>query len=306
MGLTSVVYEATGASDTVKSQTLPPGTSTSPAAAVDVEVVIVFNIMLIYDSNDITVANLTGGNLNIGGMQLSSGGEAETPAAAFTLRDIPDFNGQLEHTQCVQIWSDAADSSKPISTCERGIRNWYSTILPDRHFWTGENGANRFTVSYRNAIVGTCPTFRGRNERTCPLRLRLDPFDTDTAEYLYFVYTMDELAVINPSASRWMPLADVQLEDIALDDLTQRPRIAALGDDTRLAPGECLIFNRPADDEATAPASPDHLADDCFAVGQSIFTVGKFWGGAFSVGGTSERSCPPAQRGQRVICMVPR
>lgn len=308
LGLTTVVYETTGASDTVKSQTLPPGTSANPAAAVDVEVVIVFNIMLIYDNNDITVANLTGGNLNLGSMQLSSGGEAETTPAAFSLRDIPDFNGQLEHTQCVQIWADAADSSKPISTCERGIRNWYSTILPDRHFWTGDNGANMFAVSYRNAIVGTCPTSRGRNERTCRLRLRLDPLDTDTAEYLYFVYTMDELAVMNPSPSRWMELGDIQLEDIALNDMTQLPRIAALGNDTRLAPGECLIFNAPADDEATAPASAptDHLADDCFSVGQNLFTVGRFWGSSFSVRGTSERSCPPAQRGQRVICMIPR
>lgn len=313
LGTQTVIYEEAGQSDTVRSQTLAAGTSINAGATLDVEVGVVFNVLLIYDENDITVVNLTGGNLNFGGMELSSGGEGEIPQTAFTLREIPNFGGQLEHTQCVQIWSDAADSSKPMSACERGVRNWFSTILPERHFWTGDNGANRFIVSYRNTVVGTCPTFRGRNERTCPLRLRLDAADTDTAEYLYFIYTTDELAILNPSVSRWMPLENVQVEDHSLDDLAQLPRIAALGDDTRLAPGECLLFDAPADEatssdseSATPPASVDHLNEDCFSVGQATFTVGKFWGGTFSVRGTSERTCPPALPRQRVICMIPR
>lgn len=313
LGAQTVVYAEAGQSDTISTQTLAAGTSVNTGSTVDVEVVIVSNVLLIYDSNDITVVNLTGGNLNFGSMQLSSGGEADIPPTAFILRDIPNFGGQLEHAQCVQIWSDAADSSKPVPACERGVRNWFSTILPERHFWTGANGADRFTVSYRNAVVGTCPTFRGRNERTCPLRVRLDASDTDTAEYLYFVYTTNELAVLNPSASRWMPLDNVQIENHNLDDLAQLPRIAALGDDTRLAPGECLLFSAPIEEEATSDAESatptavtDHLSEECFSVGQATFTVSRFWGGAFPVRGTSERTCPPAQRGQRVICMIPR
>lgn len=308
LGVPTVVYEESGQSDTVRTQSVQAGMVVNPATAIDVEVLVVFNFSLIYDNNDITIANLTGETVRIGNMRFSSGGEGDIPQTAFMLRDMNGFGGQLEHRQCAQIWSDAADSAKPVATCERGVRNWFSTILPERHFWTGGNGADTFTVSLSDTLVGSCPVARRNgNERSCPLRVRFDPGDTDTAEYVYLVYTTRKLAVVNRSASRWMLLDNVEVGNRLLDDTSQLPRIAALGEhETRLAPDECLLFSAPPSNDGTAEAETDELAEDCFSVGQTTFTVEAFWRNAFTVQGANSYTCPAAQPDQPVICLVPR
>jgi hypothetical protein len=306
LGPQTSVYRLDQAHNTVIGQTPPADASAEPLSEVGIEVVIQTNIEIVYDNNDITVINLTGTTLNGGRMRFEAIDSGLPSPPAFSFNEVADLRVSVDDDQCLQFWSISEGMGQPADGCARGLDGWFASILTERHFWTRASEAATFRFWYGDQPVGDCPTMRDlRGKQRCPMRLALDPDEGDTAEYLYFVYSADQLIVKNASARRWMAVDGVTFGGIDLGDFARIPRETFVGSERRLAPGECILLT--AASISTGEPIQDDLSVECFVIARGeLSDVDLFWRRGFALGDAASCPPPPATNAARSICLVPR
>jgi hypothetical protein len=287
--------------NTIAGQSIPAGGAVAAGTAIDVTVLRSANTVLIYDDNDLTVVNRTGGELNLAGLTFTTldGNPAQLAGAR--------WSGGLRQDQCVQVWSVGRNGPKGLDECS-AIQNWLVTNNPAEHFWTGGGGTTQFAVLQNGVQRAACPI---ANPGRCEFYLAAGAAD-DATPFVYFAYTPDRLAIINTSSDQWMVLAGFTVVNyfamaegagVPVGDPTLYPRSSSeIGTVQRLAPGQCILYT----DSAIVVDSPPQPCDVIarLDIGSSVI----FWGADFGLRGSDgqERSCPVATPERLTICVMPR
>ncbi len=287
----------------VSIQSIAPGSQVAPGDRVAVMVLRAPNALLLYDDNDLTLVNQAGGALDLTGIRFQS--VDGSPASLAATR----WASSLRDGQCVQVWAIGRNGPKGLDECST-IQNWLVTNNTGEHFWTGAGGVTRFSIIQDSVERAVCPV---ANPGRCEFYLSGGGAAGDTAEYVYFAYTTDRLAVINTSTDQWLPLegflvrnnfapplgAAVNLADPSLFGAN----ISPVASTRLLAPGQCIFFTNgsPAEDEPPQPCDVVARLD----IGASVI----FWGAAFDVESLTDdlpHSCPAATEGRLTLCIMPR
>ena len=294
---------AEGAADSsaIVDQSIMPGTEVQAGSTVDVTVQRANNMLLLYDDNDITLVNQSGGPLSLGTISFASSNTR--------------FNGgrwgaTIEANECAQLWSVGRTGPKALDQCT-AISRWLTTNRTGEHFWTTPNADATFTVSQDGVQRATCNKAQpGGGVQSCPLFLAAGSASESTT-YVFLAYTTTNTTIINNTSDKWMPLDGVQLR---LPDGGLRPLVpeiqwfdnadALVGNIYRLAPGQCQVRT-----SASGVDSPPLQA--CDEIGRiTAPDDGPFaWNFGFEVIGTTGRepaTCPPATEGRMTLCIVPR
>ena len=296
------------APNSVVSQSLEPGVSAAYGTPIDVTLVQPSNARLVYDDNDLTLINLTDQPLNIADVVFASTEGATTsyaPAVAV-----------LGNQECMQMWSIARSGGpKEVAGCTDF--QWRSTQIKEFHFWTQANGVVRFTVTQsgvQRTVCEAAPVGSQDSPLTCEFYLAGGGAANDVAPFLYFAYTPDAVALINATDSQWMltnettlynfnpalttPGAGLKMGDPEL--LREEFRVA-LGDVTRLAPGQCIVLT--TSDAAQTP-------QDCDVIAQRALSPDvAFWAAPFEIESVTQGeryTCPAATANKLTRCIIPR
>ncbi len=288
------------AQNTVKSQSVAAGQTAASGSAVDVTVLRSPNVALVYDDNDLTLVNKTGGDLDLSGIIFNSldGNPAQFAASR--------WSGSVRAGQCVQMWSIGRNGPKGLDECS-AIQNWLVTKNGAEHFWTGEGSTTHFAVTQNGIQRGQCAVANpGRCEFYVP-----GGASGDTTDYVYFAYGSHNIAIINQSTDRWMTLSGFTVYN---NFTPQKGLPIPLGDSTlygfknpvaragQLAPGQCVLFTDGSPDSSTPP-------QPCDVVARLDLNPGVvFWGTAFDMQGSNAQrhSCPAATVGSLTLCVMPR
>lgn len=296
------------AENTIGAQSVAPGTTVDAGTAVDITVLRTPNARLIYDDNDITLVNLTGQAIDISGLRFvtTEGGNASFDASR--------WSGELRANQCVQLWSLNRNGPKGLPECQ-AIQNWLTTTNQGSHFWTQTSGARTFEVRQSGSTLTACPaaTTAAQNAPlTCEFYVAAGGMG-DVAEFVYFAYTLDAFAAINPTNDSWLRLnratitapqtaqgpfaAPFRLTDASL--FGNPDIVAEFG---RLAPQQCLFLFDEAHPEAVPPQPCDVIASLAVPAGQL------FWHNDFELDSRDGKTfkCTAAVEGKRTICIMPR
>jgi len=289
--------------NTIGSQSIPAGQSVARGTAVDVTMLRSSNTLLLYDDNDLTMVNQSGGTMPLDGIVFRSmGGSQESFFTATRWR------GALDSDDCAQIWSISRGEPKNLPECPSNIF-WLSTRFEEAHFWTGAYGATQFKVEQNGIERAVCPV---ANPGRCEFFLAGGGSGADATNFVYFAYTPDQLIVRNPTEDRWMPLNGVQIVNNAPpvagstfafgspDVFGSQPVVGRID---RLAPGQCLLYTGSATVSDTLPQPCDMVAR--LDLDPSV----NFWAQAFGVDSASDdqqHTCPAATPGKLTICVMPR
>lgn len=284
----------------IKAQSVAAGELTAQGSAIDVTVLRSPNVALVYDDNDLTLVNKTGGDLDLSGIIFNTldGNPAQFAAARWA--------GSVRKDQCTQIWSVGRNGPKGLDECST-IQNWLVTQSGSEHFWTGAGGTTRFAVTQNGIQRGQCAVANpGRCEFYVP-----GGASGDVTEYVYFAYGTHNLAIINQSSDRWMTLSGftvfnnftaqkgltVPLGDASLYVVTNP--VARVG---QLAPGQCVLFTDSSAEGNTPPQPCDVVAR--LDINPTVI----FWGAAFDMEGSDgqRHSCPAATVDKLTLCLMPR
>lgn len=293
--------------NTVADQSFPAGDTVAHGATVDIAVWSAANITLIYDDNDLTMINRTGGNLNLGNISFNS----LDGSRRFTANN---WRANMEIGDCAQIWSIARNEPKDIEGCSESMY-WRTTNDPNEHFWTQTAGVDSFVIVQDGVERGTCPAAPANSQDaplTCEFYVVSSADNAETTPYIYMAYTTDRFAVINNSDDAWMPLtpnlynfnpraqvgASLNLGDPAL-----YRDVEILGDYRRLAPGQCLMFTISPLTNAEAPQPCTVLAQRDLSADVAFWTTG-FEVDSPSLSGRSQ--CPAATPERLTLCILPR
>jgi len=297
--------------NTISQQTPAAGEQIEAGSAVNVTVLRSNNAILIYDDNDITLVNNTGGPLNLNGLTFSAVGG--TTAASF---NAGRWSPTLQSGDCGQLWSVARTGPKDVAECLSSTL-WLTTNDSGQHFWTGSNGATQFNVVQDGVERAVCPvTVTGR----CEFYLATNA-TTEVTPYVYFAYTSTQLIIMNQSDDQWMSIAELRITDSSgltspiatpevydaatyatsgLEIETFRSPVARVG---QLAPGQCLflMISLPAE---TPPPQP------CTVIGQITAQVEAIWWQSpfrfVSLTDGVSRGCPGATPERLTVCILPR
>lgn len=285
--------------NTISGQSIPAGQTAAPGTAVDVNVLRSPNVILIYDDNDLTLVNQTGGTINLGSLMFRAldGGGATFSASR--------WGGGLAAGDCGQVWSVGRGSAKDMAEC--GSIQWLSTNNRAEHFWTGAGGTTQFGAFQDGIQRVTCPV---ANPGRCEFYVS-GGASGDVTEYVYFAYTPEHLAVINQSENQWMVLQGFSISNnhvqpagatLNMADRSLYTDINPVADIARLAPGQCLLFTNRSPGSEQPPQPCDVVA----RLGIDPTLV--FWAADFGVNSSDgvARSCPAATAGQLTICVMPR
>lgn len=290
------------AENRVSGQSIPGGQAAAFGTAVDVTVLRSPNAILIYDDNDLSLVNRTGGELNLTGISFATVDGAGAQFAATR------WASYLRVGQCVQVWSVGRNGPKGLDECV-AIQNWLVTGNPAEHFWTGAGGTTQFTVLQNGVPRATCPV---ANPGRCEFFLSSGTSGGDSTEYVYFAYTPDRLAVINRSEDRWMVLDGFYMVNYFAPPggLALYPSDATLygmfppdvETVSRLAPGQCILYTNSSTESSAPPQACDVIAR--LDIDPSVI----FWGADFGVVGSDgqERTCAAATAGRLTLCVMPR
>lgn len=296
--------------NTVIAQSLAPGSTVEPGAALDVTVLRSPNMLLVYRSRVITLINQAGAAANLRGLvfnALDGNTAASFPAANW----LPALDGG---GRCAQLWAERRTSPERPDECT-GIERWLSTANSDVHFWTGLNGVTRFSVVYEGVELTVCEAAgRGQGQKQCAFFLPVGTADKTSTDYVYLAYTTDRLIVLNQSGDQWMPLAQtaiynynpnvsVQGVSLIIGDPVLFNNPYTVADITRLAPGQCLMFTNRSPDAVSPPEACDVIAR--LDISPRLI----FWGADFEVGSTTDgrrHTCPAAAADKMTICVMPR
>ncbi len=283
---------------TVGAQSLAAGDNAPFGTIVDITVLTTDTILVVYDDNDITMVNQTSGPLDMAGLAFSSADGTKFFAAS-------EWTPTLEPGDCGQLWS-VTTRREPKRLPECDVTVWQGTNQADRHFWTSLAGVSEFMVVREGVPRLTCPAAPAGTE---PLRCNffLSGATGEEVPYIHFAYTTESLAIINTSDDRWMPLDETPLLYATTEQLIPRVRTTftdpdILGDVTRLAPGQCLLF-------ATGAAGPPQSCD--VLASTTLTTEAAFWQQGFLVDSSTDRDrepklCPPADVARQTRCILPR
>ncbi|MCB9452936.1 MAG: PASTA domain-containing protein [Anaerolineaceae bacterium] len=287
----------------VGAQSTAAGSQVAPGSAVDVTVLRSPNALLLYDDNDLTLVNQTGGELNLTGLffQTVDGASASLAGTRWA--------SSLREGQCVQVWSVGRNGPKGLDECS-SIQNWLVTNNAGEHFWTGEGGVTQFNVMQNGVQRAVCPV---ANPGRCEFYLAGGGAAGDATEYVFFAYTTDRLAIINTSTDQWMPLEGFAVRNnfappygatvnVADPSLFGR-NVSPVANAQLLAPGQCIFFTNGSPTQDTPPQPCDVIAR--LDIGASVI----FWGADFDVESLTDdlpHSCPAATAGQLTLCIMPR
>lgn len=290
------------AENTVSSQSVAEGALVAFGASVDVTVLRSANAAAIYDDNDLTLLNNTGGDLNLAGITFVAVDGAGAQLAGSR------WAGSLRDTQCTQVWSVGRNGAKALDDCST-IQNWLVTTNSAEHFWTGAGGTTQFNVLQNGVARATCAV---TNPGRCDFFLSGGSGAGDVTEYVYMAYGADQLAIINQSPDQWMALAGytvlnyfspTQGAPVPVGDATLYTRFPPdVEDVTRLAPGQCILFSK-ASIETETPPQPCEIISKLL-IGDDLI----FWGAGFGMLGSdgNERTCPVGAADRLTICVMPR
>ncbi|MBA3871037.1 MAG: PASTA domain-containing protein [Anaerolineae bacterium] len=284
----------------IKSQSVSAGQTATSGSAVDVTVLRSPNVALVYDDNDLTLVNKTGGDLDLNSIIFNTldGNPAQFAAARWA--------GSVKNGDCTQIWSVGRNGSKGLGECS-AIQNWLITKSGAEHFWTGEGNSTHFAVTQNGIQRGQCAVANpGRCEFYIP-----GGASGDTTDYIYLAYGAHNAAVINQSTDRWMTLSGLVVYNnfapqkgltVPLGDMslyTTKNPVARAG---QLAPGQCVLFTDGSPDGSTPPQPCDVVAR--LDIGPTLI----FWGAPFDLQGSSDQrhTCPAATAGNLTLCVMPR
>ena len=287
--------------NTINGQSIPTGQTTPFGTTIDVNVLRSPNALVIYDDNDLTLVNHSGGDLNLTGITFvtANGNGAQLAGSRWA--------GSLRDGQCTQVWSVGRNGPKGLDECST-IQNWLVTTNAAEHFWTGEGGTTQFNVLQNGVPRATCPV---ANPGRCEFYLSGSGAASDATDYVYFAYTSDRLAVINQSTDKWMALdgfyvvnnfAETKGAPVYMGDPTlytkHPPDVETV---TRLAPGQCILYNR-----GTGTNSPPQPCE--VIAWLDIAPIAIFWGTDFGVMSSDgeQRTCPMPSAGRLTICVMPR
>lgn len=288
--------------NTIKGQSIPAGQTAAFGTAVDVNVLRSPNALVIYDDNDLTLVNHSGGEINLTGITFvaADGNGAQLAGSR--------WSGSLRDGQCTQVWSVGRNGPKGLDECST-IQNWLVTTNAGEHFWTGEGGTTQFSILQNGISRATCPV---ANPGRCEFYLASSGAGNDATDYVYFAYTTDRLAVINQSTDKWMTLdgfnvinnvaqgATLNLGDPGL--FTSRQHPPDVETVTRLAPGQCILYTNQSPGIDSPPQPCEVIAR--LDIGASVI----FWGADFGVVSSDgeTRTCPAPTEGRLTICVMPR
>jgi hypothetical protein len=267
---------------------------------------------LIYDDNDITAINLTNNNMTVAGLNFNG----LDGAAAFRAADVA---GTLNVGDCIQLWSIARNQPKEIEGCD-GTISWRSTQNTAIHFWTQVSSVQRFQVvedGIERAICEAAPPASQDSPKTCEFYIAGGSSgSSDLTPYIYLAYTRDAIIFHNNSLDKWMitnqttfvnnnpqlatPGVSLVFGDTNLlgDDFR-----VGLGDITRLAPQQCIMFTLEGSDVSSPP-------EECALIARRALAPDiAFWVADFGVQSSTdgrERTCPAALPNRMTLCILPR
>jgi hypothetical protein len=309
--LASAWTEASGIpQNTIGQQSISAGSTTTRRTVVDVTLLRSANVTLIYDDNDLTLVNRDNRRVDFADLvfnTLQSSREASFQAARWA--------GRVRGGNCTQIWSIGRSSPKDIAGCA-SVERWLTTNNPGEHFWTAANGVQSFAVvqgGVERAICEAAPVGSEAQPKTCEFFLEANTGNSDTAPFVYFVYTTDQFVVLNRTEDRWMRLNRLVIHNrnpnnaqlsAAFEpgnpDIFGNPEI--LGRIQRLAPAQCLLFKK-------SGISGD-LPEECDVISTlELPTDQAFWTFDFelqSISDDKRRVCRAATEGKLTICVLPR
>jgi hypothetical protein len=289
--------------NTIGEQSIPAGQSVASGTVVDVTVLRSANTLLIYDDNDLTMVNQSGGGMSLEGLIFRSMGGSQESFFTATR-----WAGSLDSDDCAQIWSVPRGEPKDLPECPSNTF-WLTTQFEEAHFWTGAYGATQFRVEQNGIERAVCPIV---NPGTCQFFLAGGGSAAEVTPFVYFAYTPDQLVVHNTSDAQWMPLDGVQIVNNAPSvagsnfafgspEVFGNPQ--TIGRINRLAPGQCLRYT------VSATAS-DTLPETCAVVAQlNLDPNVNFWAQPFGVDSVTDEAahtCPGATAGRLTVCIMPR
>ncbi len=294
--------------NTVISQSLAPGSPASPGAALDVTVLRSPNMLLVYNSQVITLINQADAAVNLGGLVFNAldGNAATFPASNW----MPTLDGG---GRCAQLWDERRSGPERPEACT-GIQRWLSTVNTSVHFWTGLNGVTRFSVVYDGIERTVCDAAPDQGQRQCTFFVPVGTTGGDTVGYVYLAYTSDRLIVLDQSSDKWMPLAETLIHNynpnvsvpgagLILGDPTLYNSPETVADISRLAPGQCLMFTNSGPGVDAPPT-------DCNIIARLDVTPTLiFWAADFEVESVTDgqrHTCPAATANKLTICVMPR
>jgi hypothetical protein len=285
--------------NTVVEQAIAAGESVAWGTAVDVAVLRSPNALLIYDDNDITLVNQTGGQLNLNGLVFNSlEGDTGTSFSGGRWQPV------LDDGHCTQLWSIAVREAKRLAEC--GATRWLTTNNPAEHFWTARNNAPSFQILQDGIQRAVCPTSPDPSEKRCEFFLASGG-TTEITDFVYFAYTTDRFSVINRSDDAWMALPGLAIIEATggrfalTDPATYDNPDDLLGDLARLAPGQCLLLRNQTDEGP--PQDCDPLLEMTYDV-PFVFWMDEFRITSLTDG--EQRSCPGADSERLTVCILPR
>jgi hypothetical protein len=277
--------------NSIGGQSVAAGQSIQQGSAVDVTVLRSPNVTLLFDDNDLTLINRTGGSLDLNGI-IFQALDGSAPAGFEARRWRADA---LPAGECAQIWSV-------------GRGTWMTTNRTEEHFWTGGGGTTRFSVQQNGVERAACAIADLR----CDFYMSAIGISDDITQYVYFAYTQDQLVVINKSENSWMALDGVEIinnapavagSPFAFGNPGVFNTVPSVGKINLLAPGQCLLYTN------SAPQS-DALPEACSQIARLDLDPNVvFWSGAFGVNSVTddkEHICPGATEGKLTICIMPR
>jgi hypothetical protein len=281
----------------VSAQSVTAGEVVPFGAAVEVTVPRAANAVLVYDDNDITLINETGGVLGLGSLTFNAIGSSSP--ISYTGTRWP--SGALDTDDCAQLWSVGRNGPKDVDGCP-GSMFWLTTNNTGEHFWTGAGGATQFEVLQEGVQRAVCPvSATGR----CTFFLSGGTSDETTA-YIYLAYTRDKFIVFNQSPDRWMPIASLNIVDAngginPIGNPVSYGNPDIIGSIERLAPGQCLYVRN------NAEGPPPQACNVIYELAVNVDFV--LWYSDFIVSSVTDgrqRTCPAAQEGRLTLCIVPR
>jgi hypothetical protein len=287
----------------VSSQSIPAGTQVEHGTRIDLTVLRSPNTQLIYDDNDLTLVNHTGGTIDLAGIMFRAldGNQASFAASR--------WGRSLRERRCGQIWSVGRNGPKGLDECDY-IEHWLVTTNGGEHFWTGAGGTTRFALFHNGVERAVCQV---ANPGRCEFYLPAGGSAGDVTEHVYFAYTPDRLAIINNTEDKWMPLEGFRVLNnyapplgagvaVANPDLFGN-NINPVANIGRLAPGQCIFFTNSSPEADSPPQPCDVVAR--LDIGASVI----FWGADFPVESVTDdqpHTCPVATEGRLTLCIMPR
>ncbi|MBZ0304039.1 MAG: hypothetical protein K8J31_30145, partial [Anaerolineae bacterium] len=281
-----------------------PGTPVDAGAVMDLTVLRSPNTLLLYDDNDLTLVNQTGGDVSLTGiiLQALDGNQAAFAASR--------WGASLREGRCAQIWSVNRNGPKGLDECQF-IEHWLATTNAAEHFWTGAGGTTEFSVMQNGIERGVCPV---ANPGRCEFYLQgAGSGSGDTTGYVYMLYYPDRLAILNNTEDRWMPLSGFEFRNnyveprgapvIPSDPTLYGTHLNPAANLQQLAPGQCIFFTNSSPDAQTPPQPCDVVAH--LDVGPSVI----FWGADFPVESATDdldHNCPAATPAGMTLCVMPR